>query len=585
MIRLSLAALSLLVALAACNDDTLREGEAHARVEAAPACLPATPTACLDFGIVEAGQDIAGALQFGAGTTIAVALTGMRVEGADAAFFTLAAIDVPVVVAGASTLELAVTFSPRYTPGDAAHPWAAPRELYRASVVLLTDDPKRPELRADLIGVSGVASLRVEPAAIDFGRVAVGGTRGVQPFVLANDGDIAVVLARPPYVDEAGVGAGFEAATSFNVTRLEAGQRIALALGFAPAAQGAVTGGLVLESNDPRGQIVVPLAGQGVENTPPVVCLGLTRVFDRFGRERARSGVGTFALEPLDRALVTARPASDGAANSTCPEDSSDPEGDPVTFRWEPLVAPAGSHATLSPFSVFQALQPWERELLVDQEGSFTTSVVVAENNGVGLSTRGSAVWRVAGRGIAVTLDWGSADDSTLATDLDLHLVRPAWPGENIPAPRLCAGSQGPDCYWGNCKLTSTGRSPLDWGAQGEDDDSAEPSSEQLANNPLLARDSTGEAPLREQLSVPGPVTGDYELYVHFFEDARVGRPGRVPFSLQVTLGEQPVRTIQGELQGQGSLYRVGTIRWPAEAPAARLDSTLAGLSTLTQCR
>ena len=141
-----------------------------------------------------------------------------------------------------------------------------PRDLTDpdVSLVVLTDDPERPEVQIPLQAtVEGVPDIRLEPVQLSFGRVSVSGERVVKDVTLANDGSadldiLAVGLA--------------ESSRDFLILISPAGSSLPplsdnglLSIEFSPEDVGTVTAEIIISSNDPdepRRSLI--LTGQGV---------------------------------------------------------------------------------------------------------------------------------------------------------------------------------------------------------------------------------------------------------------------------------------------------------------------------------
>src|SRR5207237_1050563 len=80
-------------------------------------------------------------------SNVKLTVSAVTIAGDDAAAFATTELGGKSVPAG-STLQIPVTFSPAFTPGDAVHPWdsAAREEWFGAKLVIATDDPKHPTL-------------------------------------------------------------------------------------------------------------------------------------------------------------------------------------------------------------------------------------------------------------------------------------------------------------------------------------------------------------------------------------------------------------------------------------------------------
>jgi hypothetical protein len=202
-------------------------------------------------------------------------------------------------------------------------------------------------------------------------------------------------------------------------------------------------------------------------------------------------------------------------------EDIVAPEDDPET----PDVD-EGAWASFTP----DTLGTYRLQLIVtDDDGDLSTPAIV-----VVVSSPAS--------NLLVQLDW----EDTQA-DLDLHLIAPD-------------GS-----YFGTGDCFSWDPNP-NWG-----------DGELASDNPVLGYDDDGEGqgPYRESISLDAPVDGDYEVWVHYFNDHSLtlgNSPVAASPSLTVTVfGEAiwdeslPTPTPSSPMVA-GDVWKAGVISWPARS-------------------
>lgn len=213
-------------------------------------------------------------------------------------------------------------------------------------------------------------------------------------------------------------------------------------------------------------------------------------------------------------------------------EASVDPMGGGLAYAWSLTERPDASAATL------QLTSEPVSSLNVDVAGDYEVQLRVT--NDVGL-TSAPAICRFASvpaNQVHVELYWDEAD-----ADLDLHLVQRGFTFFQTPG----------DCSWCN-------EAP-DWGESGE-----------TADDPLLALDvdEAGYGP--ENIYIPSPANGDYDVMVHYYQDAGAGE---VNATAVIWLDGRRVKEVDMRL-AHNQVWNVGYIRWPekvfvegSEAPAA----------------
>lgn len=565
------AAIPLLFAVGCNCGDGTQKVRPQASVSSPRACTHASPDSlpiCLQFHDTR-GDTRSAPLSLALKSDNAAKLTvkSIALAGDDAAAFVLGEKGPKVVTTGTS-LPIPITFAPPFTPGDAVHPWDSPHreEWYLAKVVIETDDPKTPTIQVGVVGHGVEPFARVDPTSADFGLIQLGQISATLPLTLYNDGthppgepnDTAAALTVSATHFEGDPGFVIDPPPVANLKVWGGNSQGPFSLYFRPVQGGDANGKLVLDTDDPvTPRIEIPLHAVAKANVPPTACVGLYKVLDHFEREKQRPD-GGYLVAPFDRVYLSAHPATDNAApaQSSCPDDSVDPDGAPdggPAYAWGPLQMPAGSLATHDATDdvTQQALAPWQREVRgLDLEGQYGLEVKVTDP----FSASATAVqqWSVLRRGIAVELSWPANQ-----TDLDLHLVRPPWTGESGNGVCGCR-----DCFFGDCKLKQTGKAPLDWGALAPDDTGSSPNYD---DDPLLDRDSTGDNPLLETISVDLPYDGDYEVYVHFLSDARSPRlpvDATVKVWLGQNLGGTWTLSLAPPANNLTTLWHVATIHW-----------------------
>ena len=213
-------------------------------------------------------------------------------------------------------------------------------------------------------------------------------------------------------------------------------------------------------------------------------------------------------VEPLDALTISG-------------EASIDPMGGGLSYQWSLTDRPPASGSTL-----VGPTNP-STDLLADVAGDWEVQLRVT--NEVGL-TSAPAICRfesVPANQVHVELFWDSTD-----ADLDLHLVERGYTFYQTPG----------DCTWCN-------ESP-DWGVEGVSTD-----------DPNLALDVSledgGRGP--ENIVIPSPANGDYDVMVHYYTD---GGAGELTATAVIWLEGRKVKEIDVKLE-HNEVWNVGYIRWP----------------------
>ena len=113
-------------------------------------------------------------------------------------------------------------------------------------------------------------ALTVTPASASFGNVTVG-SPSTQTIQLSNSGTGTLSITQV-----SATGSGFSTSSLALPITLNAGQVSSFTVQFAPAAAGAVTGGVAVVSNAPNSPATIPLSGTGVAAQTPVLSFSST---------------------------------------------------------------------------------------------------------------------------------------------------------------------------------------------------------------------------------------------------------------------------------------------------------------------
>lgn len=196
---------------------------------------------------------------------------------------------------------------------------------------------------------------------------------------------------------------------------------------------------------------------------------------------------------------------------------SYDPNGYELTYKWDLADAPSGSTTEIDDAEAAYT------SVFVDLAGFYTVNLVVTNELGISSAPAKCKFTALPEDSLHVELTWDDGD-----SDLDLHLVD--TDGSFFEQPG--------DCCWCN-------RNPS-WGESGSDDD------------PNLKLDNRlGYGP--ENIKIPYPADGEYEIFVHYFDDMGAGS---VTATVKIW--------IDGVLEDEVSLplkhndmWDVGYVRWP----------------------
>lgn len=235
-----------------------------------PPVIDTAPPSQMNF-LVVAGTTVTRDLRisnqgFGALTVSQITIESQG--GYNQGLFTLASpapVTVPPVQQGnVGSIAIPVSYSPVRIE----------RQGNRAEVVILSNDPVRPEVRIGLFGLAMGPSMVMTPYVLDFGRVGVG-ERGRQLTTIRNIGDTDLVIEANSFVVvdqpgaaislhwiiEDGNGAPFPAQ---QIVLVPGAQHI-MWLRFEPMIRGALNGYVLLNNNDPSQRVsLLILNGSGV---------------------------------------------------------------------------------------------------------------------------------------------------------------------------------------------------------------------------------------------------------------------------------------------------------------------------------
>jgi hypothetical protein len=358
----------------------------------------------------------------------------------------------------------------------------------------------------------GAPSIEVSPGECDFGDVGVN-IRAFCDLSINNTGTQELTIADVRFTAESPYPTVFGPESVFPIPTVVApGTGTSIRFYGVPNVTGAITGALVLTSNDPvKPTVNVPFRIRGAQ-APTAIA----RVKSING---APNNQASPPVEPLDNVVLSG-------------DQSVGQDGASITaYQWTIVEKPPESSATLSaPNAVdtgfrFSSAQGNVNGL--DVAGTFVVRLEVTDSNGA-RSTNDARVTlnAVPTDGLHIQLTWSSDRN-----DIDLHLGRgnnPAWCTQD-------------DCYYGNCTFTSP-----NWdGVPGV-----------TAGDPSLDIDDlNGFGP--ENINIEVPVNGSYVIGVHAYGPSNFD-PTDV--TVKIFVGGALVQQLDGRLERSKDFWRVARI-------------------------
>ncbi len=441
----------------------------------------------LDLGFAKVGTREARVVTLESATASIVEIDSVRIEGTSAITVTSAPNGVRAL--GEASLKLA--FAP-VEEGEVS-----------GTLVIKSNDADAPEQRVTIHGRGALPTLSAfwrcddacsaaisandvtfppEPSA----RLRPVDVSGLPRLVLEATGDVDVLLSSLVLQ-----GAGFQFVG--NATLPEGGLHIAagteqsVAVVFQPADTVHLQfDGTIDVTSDATDAPSAHFAMHGSvrDNLPPTACAGVSRITAAGGAPQDVAFTTTGPLMP--RTEITLTPFST-AQDTTCSFDPDDGRAG-LSFAWSLTSQPAGSNVAL-----VDATSPNPRFRPV-VSGAYTVELALSDAQGH-VATAGVTLQIGVQADLVTELAW-----ATQNVDLDLHLVKPG--AQPFTAQSDVSG----------LSLLS-GHNSYDWGAPGS------------AGDPWMLFDSTGEAPLVEDISIEHPDCGSgactFSLYVHEFRDLR----------------------------------------------------------------
>lgn len=479
----------------------------------------------LDFGAGVVAQDnlqILTIRNLGGGD---LDIEGVRVEPVSISVFRN--LDAPRGVPSHSEEQVRVAFAPERAG-----------EIYRATLIVRSSDPARPEAFVPLTGRGGVREIEVSPGAIDFGTVNEGTILG-RSVEIKNVGQDRLEISSVTLTSTA-ADLGLVAGT-FSGGALAAGASATVDLIYGPVDLGADEGVLEVRSNDadePRVEVSI----RGRANLAPrAIAWGCDEVPEAPRRSGCDGRAQKRTLTAGFRRII----GLDGRA-------SMDPEGDELRdFAWRVVARPTGSNA-----AVFHSTEDVELrrratgEIETDRAGRYDLLLVVKDGRGLESFDRPESHVMIVPRDLEVLLRWD------VTTDVDLHLVRPGGRVGDYGS-GLAGTSTGSDC-------SSFNREP-NWSDLALADD-----------DPRLDKDDvTGVGP--EVVSLDSPEDGGtYGVFAHFCDSRGTGATANVVLDVYVRgdLAATVPTSGDGYALRPGELWEAAQIVWDASGPRAIVNGS-----------
>lgn len=173
---------------------------------------------------------------------------GVQMLG-DATSFTVVSEQTEFVLPPGTSQEIEVAFSPM----------GAYNQMGQA--IVMSDDALNPEALVELMGAGAVPELAIEPDPIDFGTGYIGCTEDTDVYLSNVGTDVLVVESIGYNGDERGVFS--ELASPDLPLSLEPGETAQVLLSFLPEAETVYSGGIVVNSNEPQGERLADITGEG----------------------------------------------------------------------------------------------------------------------------------------------------------------------------------------------------------------------------------------------------------------------------------------------------------------------------------
>jgi hypothetical protein len=446
----------------------------------------ATPPATIDFGTLPVLNKKTIEIPLSNLGSPTLTVSAVTLTKADGIFVIQSA---PDAVAGGETKNIVVVFTPEA------------EQRYDEVLTFQTNDDENKSVSVALLGVGSTrASIDVQPAALDFGRVGECAS-SVQLLNIISRGTADLVIEEVALTADTSpafslVGSTKTPATVQNRNGQPGEIQVTVRVAIPPGSVGPLSGAIRIRSTDPE-QRERLVALSAVVNQAPIA-----------------------QIAPLGNGALGQMVMVDGTG-------SSDPDGDaPLTYQWTLRNKPLASATTLmSPTASSSALT-----LDPSVPGAYEVQLSVTDSQGVrNCQPARATIVAAPAQKLLVEMFWDNA-----ATDVDLHVLRDA----NSPL-----GVAPDDCFYQN-------RKP-DWGQLGLNSD-----------NPELVRDAlTGYGP--EVFGYVNPVQGTYRI-LSVFENELLSPMPTSKVTVRIYFFGVLKAEVSRTLERGGSVWEVADVAWPS---------------------
>lgn len=446
----------------------------------------------LDFGISPISADTVKYVTISNPSGLDLKYQASFSEASDPAYSLL---EHPGIVVAGESVDLQVVFRPRLTAE------------VTALLVLTSDSKQDPRAEVAIIGRGvdlGLPELVVEPNPIAFGDVGRDDVRR-QDVLLRNLGVRDLVIDDVTLEEQGDAGAFRLVTTAPQGFVVRPNEELSLKVAFSPPELGAFQAELLIQSNDPDGELKVPISGQG-HDVPVAVITTLDE---------------TDELEPLDTVRILGSDSYSPTPNVTIDQ-----------YEWRLAVRPLGSTAVLhnddDDAAEIVSTDP-RVDLVLDLAGRYEVTLYVVDSRGVRSAQADVLRMRaIPDEQLHIQLVW---DHPT--ADLDLHYV----------TGRSGLFDHSTDCYFSN-------RFPS-WYVDNPD-----------FNPRLDVDDQGGFGP--ENVNVVEPPAGIKTIYVHYWNSRTNGNPATTAL-VRLYVRGQIAAEVNHTFSEDERMWSVLEMDWPEE--------------------
>ncbi|MFO0724890.1 MAG: choice-of-anchor D domain-containing protein [Myxococcota bacterium] len=501
--------LALLVAMAAaaCSDDPLSKVYPHIQVDPDH----------LDFGVSFVAMDNKKMLAVTDTGEAPLEIKSTRIEPAGDIF---SVVDVPSAVGSNQTLPMTINYVPRR-----AH------DMDQATLIIVSNDPAKPELSVPLTGEGGAREIEVNPLDIDFGVVDEG-TSPRRAIEISNVGKDVLTIAQVTWTSTS-IDLGLVSSPVLAGVRIAPLTSTVVEAYYSPRDLGADSGRVTIASDDEdEPSVEVAVRGRG-NLAPKAIAWGCEIGPNQIGCAGARER-RTWSLGLRQRLGIEGR-------------DSVDPEGGPIaSYRWILERKPADSATAIFHSADDRNLRKKATgDMEVDVVGTYELRLVVTDDRGLQSFDLPESRVTVRPKDLEVLLRWD------VPTDVDLHVVRPGGTVGDYGSGAV-GTSTGSD-------VSSFNRGP-NWGDLMSPDDDPR----------LDIDDVTGRGPEVTSLDAPASL-GSYEVWAHYCDSRNVGIAANV--TIEVYVRGVKVATVPDSGTGfalaPGEVWHGADIQWQPVGPSA----------------